>query len=50
MDTTQLVEQVEFGLSLLRLARAVSDQPLTESKELEDEFQKTAPVRKRRVS
>jgi hypothetical protein len=35
MDTNQIVEQAEFGLSLARLARAISDQPAPEIEETE---------------
>jgi hypothetical protein len=49
MEPTQAVDQVEFGLNLLRLSRAVSGEPVTEGAELQETLQKT-PVSKRRLA
>ena len=49
MEPTQAVDQVAFGLNLLRLSRAIADQPATDGNELEEALQK-APVHKRRVA
>jgi hypothetical protein len=49
MEPIQAVDHVEFGLNLLRLSRAIADQPVTDGGELEEALQK-APVRKGRVA
>jgi hypothetical protein len=49
MEQTQAVDQVEFGLTLLRLSRAISDQPVTDGAELEEVLQKT-PARRGRLA
>ena len=49
MDRNHVVEQAEFGMSLARLARAISDEPAPELEQTEQVLRTLQPAPKRDV-
>jgi hypothetical protein len=50
MQAAHVVEQMKFGLNLMRLSRAVSGQEPVNTAELEDEIRKNSLVREGRLA
>lgn len=49
MEKNQVVEQAEFGMSLVRLARAIADEPTLEIEQTEQVLRSIKPSPRRDV-